>query len=224
MKKLTIQILLAGLIIFLGYQCYKSIDTPLKFTEIKKQRYDKTIQRLKDIRTAQEAFKSVYGRYTASFDTLINFVKYDSVKVVRSIGSLTDEQIEAGMTEAQAIKEGLILRDTTKVNTLTSLKNASKEKREDFLLDYSIDDIRYVPFTKRQHQFQMGTNVIYTDSGIEVPVFEARVSNMIIFENLPEEYYEYVLQDNGEAKRLNKYPGLKVGDLQEANNNVGNWQ
>lgn len=224
MKKLIIQILLAGLIIFLGYQCYKSIDTPLKFTEIKKQRYDKTIQRLKDIRTAQEAFKSVYGRYTASFDTLINFVKYDSVKVVRSIGSLTDEQIEAGMTEAQAIKEGLILRDTTKVNTLTSLKNASKEKREDFLLDYSIDDIRYVPFTKRQHQFQMGTNVIYTDSGIEVPVFEARVSNMIIFENLPEEYYEYVLQDNGEAKRLNKYPGLKVGDLQEANNNVGNWQ
>ena len=128
------------------------------------------------------------------------------------------------MTEAQAIKEGLILRDTTKVNTLTSLKNASKEKREDFLLDYSIDDIRYVPFTKRQHQFQMGTNVIYTDSGIEVPVFEARVSNMIIFENLPEEYHEYVLQDNGEAKRLNKYPGLKVGDLQEANNNVGNWQ
>lgn len=224
MKKLIIQILLAGLIIFLGYQCYKSIDTPLKFTEIKKQRYDKTIQRLKDIRTAQEAFKSVYGRYTASFDTLINFVKYDSVKVVRSIGSLTDEQIEAGMTEAQAIKEGLILRDTTRVNTLTSLKDASKEKREDFLADYSIDDIRYVPFTKRQHQFKMGTNVIYTDSGIEVPVFEARVSNMIIFENLPEEYQEYVLQDNGEAKRLNKYPGLKVGDLQEANNNVGNWQ
>lgn len=224
MKKLIIQILLAGLIIFLGYQCYKSIDTPLKFTEIKKQRYLKTTQRLKDIRTAQEAFKSVYGRYTASFDTLINFVKYDSVKVVRSIGSLTDEQIEAGMTEAQAIKEGLILRDTTKVNTLSSLKSAAKEKREEFLADYAIEDIRYVPFTQRKHEFVMGTNTIYTDSGIEVPVFEARVSNMIIFENLPDEYREYVLQDNGEAKRLNKYPGLKVGDLQEANNNVGNWQ
>lgn len=224
MKKLIIQILLAGLIIFLGYQCYKSIDTPLRFTEIKKQRYLKTTQRLKDIRTAQEAFKSVYGRYTASFDTLINFVKYDSVKVVRSIGSLTDEQLEAGMTEAQAIKEGLILRDTTKVNTLSSLKSAAKEKREEFLADYAIEDIRYVPFTQRKYEFVMGTNTIYTDSGIEVPVFEARVSNMIIFENLPDEYREYVLQDNGEAKRLNKYPGLKVGDLQEANNNVGNWQ
>lgn len=224
MKKLIIQILLAGLVIFLGYQCYKSIDTPLKFTEIKKQRYDKTIQRLKDIRTAQDAFKSVYGRYTASFDTLINFVKYDSVKVVRSIGSLTDEQIEAGMTEAQAIKEGLILRDTTKVNTLSSLKNTAKEKREDFLPDYSIDDLRYVPFTQRKHQFKMATNTIYSESGIEIPVFEARVSNTVMFENLPEEFQEYVLQDNGEAKRLNKYPGLKVGDIQEANNNVGNWQ
>lgn len=224
MKKVIIQILLAGLIIFLGYECFKSIDTPLKFTEIKKQRYDKTIQRLKDIRTAQEAFKSVYGKYTPSFDTLINFVKYDSVKVVRSIGSLTDEQIEAGMTEAQAIKQGLILRDTAKVNTLASLKAAAKEKNEPFLIDYAIDDLRYVPFTNRKHQFKMGTNTIYTDSGIEVPVFEARVSNMIIFENLPEEYRDYVLQDNGEAERLNKYAGLKVGDLKEANNNVGNWQ
>lgn len=224
MKKLIIQILLAGLIIFLGYQCYQSISIPLKFTEIKKQRYDKIIERLKDIRTAQDAFKSVYGRYTANFDTLINFVKYDSVRVVRSIGSLTDEQIEAGITEAQAIKEGLILRDTTKVNTLATLQAAAKEKNEPFCVDYSIDDIRYVPFTNKKYQFRMGSNVIYTDSGIEVPIFEARISNAQIFENLPEEFQEYVKQDNGESKRLNKYAGLKVGSLTEANNNVGNWQ
>ncbi len=29
----------------------------------------------------------------------------------------------------------------------------------------------------------MGTNMIWTDSGIEVPVFEARISNMVIFED-----------------------------------------
>ena len=33
-----------------------------------------------------------------------------------------------------------------------------------------------------------------------------------------------ILQENGERKRLKKYPGLKVGDLKEANNNVGNWE
>lgn len=224
MKKLIIQILLAGLIIFLGYQCYESINTPLKFTEIKKQRYDKIIQRLKDIRTVQDAFKSVYGRYTPSFDTLINFAKFDSVRVVRSIGSLSDEQLESGMTEAQAIKDGLILRDTVRVNALQSLTEKANEKKESFLEDYTIENLRYVPFTNKKHEFKMGTNTIYTDSGIEVPVFEARISNMEIFENLPEEFKDYILQDNGESKRLNKYPGLKVGDVKEANNNVGNWQ
>ena len=55
MKKLIIQILLAGIIIFLGYKCYQSIMIPQRFTEIKKQRYERIAQRLKDIRTAQEA-------------------------------------------------------------------------------------------------------------------------------------------------------------------------
>ena len=70
----------------------------------------------------------------------------------------------------------------------------------------------------------MGTNTIYTESGLEVPVFEARISNMIIFEDLRDQYEEQLLEENGERKRLNKYPGLKVGYLNEANNNVGNWE
>ena len=112
MKKLIIQIILAGIIIFLGYKCYESIKIPQQFKVIKEQRYARIADRLKDIRTAQEAYKGVYGKYTGSFDTLINFIKYDSVKVVRSIGSLSDEDLEKGITEAQAIKEGRIVRDT----------------------------------------------------------------------------------------------------------------
>ena len=90
--------------------------------------------------------------------------------------------------------------------------------------DYPIDDLRYVPYTQRKHQFRMGASSVITDSGIEVPVFEARVSNMIIFEDLRNQYNEQLLEENGERIRLKKYPGLKVGDLQEANNNVGNWE
>lgn len=214
MKRLIIQIILAGIIIFLGYQCYNSIMIPQRFQEIKKQRYDRIIQRLKDIRTAQDAYKSVYGEYTGSFDTLIHFIKYDSVKVVRSIGSLTDEDIEKGITEAQALKEGRIIRDTIRVSALENV----------FGKEYPIEDIRYVPFTARKHQFTMGASSVTTDSGIKVPIFEARVSNMIIFENVRDNYNEQLLEENGERQRLNKYPGLKVGDLKEANNNVGNWE
>lgn len=214
MKRLIIQIVLAALIIFLGYKCYESIMVPQRFKAIKEQRYDRIIQRLKDIRTAQDAYRSVYNRYTSSFDTLINFLKNDSVKIVRSIGTLTDEQLEAGMTEAEAIKKGLIIREEIKVNALANTFGAN----------YPVDNLRYVPFTNRKYQFKMGASKIKTDSGVEVPVFEARISNTQIFEDLDEEYHDQILEENGERLRLKKYPGLKVGDLQEANNNVGNWE
>lgn len=214
MKKLITQIILAGIIIFLGYKCYQSIMIPQRFSEIKNQRYERIIQRLKDIRTAQEAYKSVYKVYTGSFDTLIHFIKYDSIKVVRSIGSLSDDDLEKGITEAQAIKEGRIIRDTVKVNALENV----------FGKDYPIDNLSYVPFTQRKHQFWMKANTLITDSGLKVPVFEAHVSNMKIFEDLREKYNEQLLEENGERERLKKYPGLKVGSLEEANNNVGNWE
>ena len=214
MKKLIIQILLVILIVFLGYKCYESIMVPQRFKAIKEQRYDKIIQRLKDIRTAQDAFRSVYGRYTPSLDSLIHFMKYDSVTIVRSIGTLTDEQLEAGMTEAEAIKKGLIIREKIQVNALENTFGKS----------YPIDMIKYVPFTNKKYEFKMGSGKIKTDSGVEVPVFEARISNDKIFEDVDGEYHEQILEENGERLRLKKYPGLKVGDLQEANNNVGNWE
>ncbi len=214
MKKLIIQIVLALAIIVLGYLCYQSIMTPQRFQTIKEQRYLRIIQRLKDIRTAQEAYKDTYGQYTGSFDTLIHFIKYDSIKVVRSIGSLSDEDLENGITEAQAIKEGKIIRDTVKASALENIFNK----------DYAIDDIRYVPFTKHKHQFKMGATKIWTDSGIEVPIFEAYVTNMVIFDDIRDEYNDELLEENGERKRLKKFAGLKVGDLKEANNNVGNWE
>ena len=51
MKKLIIQIILAGIIIFLGYKCYESIKIPQQFKVIKEQRYARIADRLKDIRT-----------------------------------------------------------------------------------------------------------------------------------------------------------------------------
>ena len=106
MKKLIIQIILAGIIIFLGYKCYESIKIPQQFKVIKEQRYARIADRLKDIRTAQEAYKGVYGKYTGSFDTLINFIKYDSVKVVRSIGSLSDETWKKELPKLRLSKKG----------------------------------------------------------------------------------------------------------------------
>ena len=213
MKKIF-QILLFIAIIALAYLSYQSINKPLEFGKIQEQRYERIIDQLKDIRKAQGAYKEVNGKYTGSFDTLISFIKTDSMPLIKSIGSLTDEQVEAGMTEKEAVKKGFITRDTIKISALDTI----------FGKEYAIENLKYVPFTKGQHEFKLGAGVFVTGSQVKVQVFEARVSNMVIFEDIFEEYSEEIKEENGNRIRLNKYPGLMVGSLEEANNNAGNWE
>ena len=53
MKKIIIQILLAAAALYLGYMCYESVQNPIQFQKLKKQRYDRVIQKLKDDGTYQ---------------------------------------------------------------------------------------------------------------------------------------------------------------------------
>ena len=212
--KPVLQILLAFLIVAFGYLAYQSIMKPIEFKKIKTERYEKITQQLKDIRKAQNAYKEVNKKYTGSFDTLISFIKSDSMPMIKSIGSLTDEQIEAGMTEREAVVKGFITRDTIMVSALETIFNNS----------YPIENLRYVPFTQEQSEFKMAAGVVVTGSKVKVEVFEAKVSNMYIFADLRDEYLDELKEENGNRIRINKYPGLKVGSLEEANNGAGNWE
>ena len=73
MKKLF-QIILAVAIVGLVYVIYVQISTPIRFDKETKAKKAQVIDRIKDIRTAQRAFKSKYQHFTASFDSLSAFV------------------------------------------------------------------------------------------------------------------------------------------------------
>lgn len=209
--KTAIQIVLVALVVILSYFLYTSVERPLDFEQAKKERYDATIARLKDIRKAELAYKDVHGKFTGSWDTLITFVKTGKIPLVRKIGMLTDSMIEAGWTEKQALKEGKIIRDTVRVSVLDTI----------FGKNYKIDEIKFVPVKDTIAQFHLGATWITTGSGIKVPVFEAKAHNNTILVKLDR---QQVINLN-EAKRTNgKYPGLKVGSLEETNNNAGNWE
>lgn len=209
--KTVIQVVLIAIVVALSYWLYTSVEKPLDFEKEKKDRYEATIARLKDIRKAELAYKDVHGKFTGSWDTLINFVKTGKIPLVRKIGMLTDSMIEAGWTEKQALKEGKIIRDTVRVSVLDTI----------FGKDFKIDEIKFVPIKDTVAQFHLGATLITTGSGIKVPVFEAKVHNNTILVNLDR---QMVINLN-ESKRTNgKYPGLKVGSLEETNNNAGNWE
>lgn len=210
MKKL-IQIVLIVAALFITFLIYKSVQRPIEFKKAQEERYAVTITKLKDIRKAELAYKDINGKFTGDWDSLINFVKFDSLKLVKKYGMLTDSMIDAGLTEAKALKKGLIIRDTIKVGVLDSLFGKS----------YPIEKLRYIPVTDTVAEFHLGATVIETGSGIKVPVFEAKAHNNTILKNLDR---QLVINMNDQRRTNQKYPGLKVGSLTETNNNAGNWE
>ena len=209
--KTVLQVVLFLVAIGLAYLIYASIQRPIDFKKEQTARYDATIERLKDIRKAELAFKDVHGRFTGSWDTLLHFVKFDSIRMVRKIGNITDSMLEQGITERKALQLGLIVRDTIRESVLTSV----------FGDGYEIDQLKYIPVPDTVAEFQLGATVIATGSGINVPVFEAKAHNNILLRGLDEQLR---INLNDQRRVQNKYPGLKVGSLTETNNNAGNWE
>jgi len=212
MKKVIQGLLIVGSIV-LAYLVYSTILNPIDFKTEQDLRYTATIESLKNIRKAEVAFKDGNGRFTKSWDTLAVFVKSGTLPLVKKIGSLSDEQLEAGMTEKEAISKGLIIRDTVRVAVLDSLFGKS----------FKVDRIRYIPYTKDE-VFFLGTNTITTGSGVQVAVFEARAHNNQILSELQDRFKQEIINLNEKRRLDGKYPGLKVGSLTETNNSSGNWE
>ena len=209
--KPVVHVVLISAIFVLAFLIVKSIQKPLSFNAEQKRRYEVTIQRLKDIRTAQVAFRSEYKRYTGCFDTLIDYLKTGEFKVVRIIGDLDD---------SATVASGKIFRDTVVVSVLDSL----------FKKGYPVDSLRYVPFPKgvnfderpelRNSQFELGINNI-TAGNVTVNVFEAKVpNNVLLFDLDPQLLYNF----NVDRELKTRYAGLRVGSLEETTNNAGNWE
>ncbi len=209
--KTVLQIFLFLVAIAVGYLIYQSIQRPIEFEKAKKVRYDATIAKLKDIRKAEIAYKDLNGRFTGSWDTLINFVMNDSVINIRKVGELTDSMIEAGLSERKAINLGLLIRDSVRVSVLGSV----------FDKNYDAKNLKYVPVPGEPSEFHLGATTIITGSGIGVPVFEAKVHNNVILRGLDE---QLLINLNDQRRTNEKYPGLRVGSLTEAVNNTGNWE
>ena len=226
--KIVIRTLLVISIAVLSYMCVMSIVTPSRFDEVRAAREKVVIKKLMDIRKAQIEFKNQNGRYTAGMDTLVNFIKTAQVPLVLKEGMLTDEQLKNGLTEEKAAKivrsgnkkaiaeNGLegFRRDTSYISVFESL----------FAADYTLDNIAeigVIPYSDGK-QFEMATLMYKNEaSGIILPLFEAKAP------------YESYLSDlnrqelvNLKDKRikLEKYPGLQVGSIEEPNNNAGNWE
>lgn len=206
------KLILVAVSIVLGYLCVQSILIPIKFNEEKSFREKVVIARLADIRRAQVEYRTAKGVYTNSFDTLIAFVRQGKAPIILKEGSLTDKQLEAGLTEKEAVRQGIIKRYTTYVSILESL----------FGKNYPIDSIRYVPFSNPLTEFEMEKGELTSGAAaISVKVVEVRTPYTVYLNGLNRQEIINIVETQ---EKMNKYPGLKFGSVTEANNNAGNWE
>lgn len=227
--KTVINILLIAAIAVLAYLCVQSVSAPIEFERVKNEREKAIIQRLIDIRTISVEFKDQNGYFTQSFDTLVNFVKTGKKRMILKEGTLNDYQLDQGLTEAKAaaivrkgnqaeiIANGLqnFRRDTAFVTLFEALFPNKTLKPEAF------DDLAIIPFSENA-QFELKVrNDYWTGQNIRIPLFEVTAPYQSYLSDLNRQELLNVIDVQ---EKLNKYPGLKVGSIEEPNNNAGNWE
>lgn len=233
--KVVVRVLLALAIILLAFLCWESIQGMERFNKEVDRRDKAVIQRLVDIRTAQVALRSQTGSYTASFDTLANFIKTGRIATLVREGDLTEEQLEKGMTEASAmaiirrgneaaIKAAGLWDDAKNRPQLVrdSMFQAAVEVLYPNRANFNADSIGIVPFGNGA-KFEMGVDSLITASGYPIQVFEAKTHYTSYLGDLNEKLLKQKIQEVLDRPG-DKYPGMMVGSLQVANNNAGNWE
>ena len=222
-------LLLAVTIIGLGYICYRSIMGPIEFAEERSFREKAIIARLIDIRTAQVEYRNITkAGYSDNLDSLIEFVKTAQMPIVLKEGELDDAQLERGLTEKKAME---IIAKAQKTNNWKEvekegLKNFRRDTSWIALLDtlypqgYQIDSLAFVPFGNGT-KFEVATSVDTTKAGSPQYLFEARTPYEVYLTGVNDQELKNLISD---MKKMGRYCGLKVGDVEMPNNNAGNWE
>ncbi|MEH6681525.1 MAG: hypothetical protein V7724_13325 [Sediminicola sp.] len=204
--KSIIQLLLWIVCIGLGYLIYNSVNGPIEFNKVKQQRFSKVVSVLKDIRNAQEAYKSTNGKYANDFNALISFVDTGKYTIT--------QQRDTSYMEFDKTYGIDMLREEKIVDTLgfvsvkdSLFKNSTRYK-----------EMMNVPYGNGA-KFEMKADIV-EKSGYKAPVFEAKVKKDVVLADQPKELLarENVQQSVEEVNGSE----IKVGSLTEVSTN-GNW-
>ena len=228
--KIALECVLAAVIVLLVWLTVKSVQKPVQFNNEVAARSQVAIQRLKDIRTLQVAFKSETGRFSPTIDSLKMFYESGKMAIVMQIGSM-DDSVAVANTEAvkkankklkpeqmleklqEAYKQGIPV--VYSVTSQVPVKDTLFNNRPDFC----IDSLAYIPFSGGQKTEMEST--IKMVSGVHVPLFEARMPYKALCHGLDNQLR---INLDAERKDQNKYEGLQVGSVTAPNNNAGNWE
>ncbi len=165
---LIISLLPIILFLFTAIIVSPQISTPIHFENELKERKTQAIERIKDVRTAQRAFRAEYQRYAENFDELERFLYTNPTE-----------------------------------------------------LRCDIEQLRYIP--NSDNEFIMETRFTKTSSNRTGPFIEVRAPYKLFLDTI--KYRQEIINlIDEEVNVFDRYPGIKFGSMEEANNEVGNWE
>lgn len=165
---LIISLLPIILFLFTAIIVSPQISTPIHFENELKERKTQAIKRIKDVRTAQRAFRAEYQRYAENFDELERFLYTNPTE-----------------------------------------------------LRCDIEQLRYIP--NSDNEFIMETGFTKTSSNRTGPFIEVRAPYKLFLDTI--KYRQEIINlIDEEVNVFDRYPGIKFGSMEEANNEVGNWE
>ena len=225
LKKVLTFLILPACIAGLTYALVSSIMEPVNFEKHREYRKDIAVQRLKDIRELQVAYKNVNGKYTADIDSLIMFYNNGKMKVVMQIGS-QDDSVAVANTKALKARKPKIKPEEMlklyqegkslvfKIENEIPVKDTLFSHREHFV----VDSLAFIPFS--------GDSIIMAStvkkvSGVNVPLFEASMPYKSLLKGLNNQLRVNL---DAQCEDQGKYKGLQVGSISAPNNNAGNWE
>lgn len=165
---LIISLLPIILFLFTAIIVSLQISTLIHFENELKERKTQAIERIKDVRTAQRAFRAEYQRYAENFDELERFLYTNPTE-----------------------------------------------------LRCDIEQLRYIP--NSDNEFIMETGFTKTSSNRTGPFIEVRAPYKLFLDTI--KYRQEIINlIDEEVNVFDRYPGIKFGSMEEANNEVGNWE
>ena len=205
MNQKLISILLWPVIIILGYMVVKSPVNQILFEKAFNERKADVVQKLIDIRSAQVAYKENNKVYAGDFNSLIDFIKNDSVAIIKAIGEVPDS-----LSEEQALKLGIISRDSAYISAYESVFTAEYIANRSSSQPLNIDELALVPYSNSNKSFNIESGNIEKGK-VVVQVFEVST-----------EYASFMDGIDADNKGIDLQRLLTVGSMIEPKIN-GNW-
>ena len=216
------------LIVFLAVMIFLSVNRPQQRDKEYFTRRDACGEKLKVIRTLEEAHKQAYGTYCGDFDTLLLNLHKQEQRVMKKEKAENAPDSVYDMPELEAIRKGWIIQKEAFVVPLEKLREDGKLT----LTDEQLAEVIYVPYTHKQTKFTIKADSVaasLSGAGDKLPTFEAYVELDDLFADYKSgenagglhkfvELFtgsdaQWLVNKKADLKEMDRFCGWKVGDI-----------